>query len=260
MSDIVHLDIAGGVATITLDSPGNRNALSRALVGGLREALDEAERGTSSGAVRSIVLTHTDPVFCAGADLKERAANGPGGSEHVVEVMQRLMDVPVPTIAAVKGPVRAGGIGLMSSCDLVVVHRDITFALTEVRLGLAAAMISVPIFRRSSASKLTAAFLTGETFDAEFARDAGLVTHVTEHVDAVVERICGDILLGAPGAVAHTKAILARAFGTDTAARDAEFEAMRLLSDQLFSSDEGREGMASFAEKRPPSWQMSGTD
>ena len=253
----VHLAISAGVATITLDSPSNRNALSRALVAGLLDALRRAEAGTSSGDVRSIVLTHTEPVFCAGADLKERAQGGSGGSDKMVEVMRRLMDAPVPTIAAVKGPVRAGGIGLMASCDLVVVRRDITFALTEVRLGLAAAIISVPIFRRSSPSKLAAAFLTGETFDADSARDAGLVTHVTEHVDATVQRLCEGIAAGAPGAVATTKELLAHAFESDPAERDAALERMRVLSDTLFASDEGREGMASFAEKRRPAWQRA---
>jgi enoyl-CoA hydratase/carnithine racemase len=259
MSEPVRLDVARGVATITLDSPENRNALSRALVGGLLDALVAAHAGSLDGTVRAIVLTHTEPVFCAGADLKERSttapAGGRGGSEQMVEVMQRLMDAPVPTIAAVKGPVRAGGVGLMASCDLVVVHRDITFALTEVRLGLAAAIISVPIFRRAAPSKLSAAFLTGEPFDATFAREAGLVTHVADDVDAAVAALCAGIALGAPGAVSATKGLLAHAYETDRAARDTRFEEMRLLSDELFASDEGREGMASFVEKRRPAWQ-----
>jgi enoyl-CoA hydratase/carnithine racemase len=259
MTDPVRLEVDRGVATITLDSPENRNALSRALVAGLLDALVDAERGTADGTVRAIVLTHTPPVFCAGADLKERSTTAPGGgrggSEQMVDVMRRLMDAPVPTIAAVNGPVRAGGVGLMASCDLVVVHRDITFALTEVRLGLAAAIISVPIFRRAAPSKLAAAFLTGEPFDAAFARDAGLVTHVVDDVEATVDGLCAGIALGAPGAVTATKGLLAHAYAADTAARDRRFEEMRLLSDELFGSDEGREGMASFVEKRRPSWQ-----
>ncbi len=118
------------------------------------------------------------------------------------------MDAEVPTIAAVKGPVRAGGIGLMASCDLVVVQRDVGFALTEVRVGVAAAMIAVPILRRASGSRLTAAFLTGEPFDADEARAVGLITHVTDDVDATVATLCDGIRLGAPAAVAATKRIL----------------------------------------------------
>ena len=256
--EIVHLDVARGVATITLDSPANRNALSQRLIASLRTALDGAEAGIADRSVRAIVLTHTPPVFCAGADLKERAS-GPRGSQSMVEVFQRLMDAEVPTIAAVSGPVRAGGIGLMAACDLVVVHKDVGFALTEVRIGVAAAIISVPIFRRASPSHLAAAFLTGEQFSADAARQAGLVTHVTDDVTTVVDMLCEGILKGAPGAVAATKSLLRGAFDRSTDERDAAFARMGALSDDLFSGPEAREGMAAFADKRPPSWQAGPT-
>ncbi|MGH9270291.1 MAG: enoyl-CoA hydratase-related protein, partial [Ilumatobacteraceae bacterium] len=117
---VVGVAVADGVATITLDSPGNRNALSTRLVADLIGALDVAEAAVVDGTVRSIVLTHTPPAFCAGADLKERR-DEPPDSRPFVSVLSRLMDAEVPTIACVKGPARAGGIGLMASCDLVVV-------------------------------------------------------------------------------------------------------------------------------------------
>jgi enoyl-CoA hydratase/carnithine racemase len=261
---VVHLAIDAGVATITLDSPGNRNALSRRLVGDLLGALDGAKSGVDDGSVRSIVLTHTPPVFCAGADLKERVrelacsterASSPQGSGSIVEALATLMDIGVPTIAAVSGPVRAGGIGLMAACDLVVVRRDVVFALAEVRIGVAAAIISVPIFRRASPSRLAAAFLTGEPFSAEEARQAGLVTHVTDDVTTVVDSLCDGVAKGAPGALAATKRLLRDAYDTSPDDRDAAFERMRALSDALFSGDEAAEGMAAFAEKRPPAWQ-----
>ena len=132
---------------------------------------------------RAIVLRHEGPAFCAGADLKERAATtGPADSSPMVDVMRRLMDSPRPTIAAVEGAVRAGGIGLMASCDLVVVDRGVSFALTEVRIGVAIAIISVPILRRVPPGKIAAATLTGEPFDAEAARQMGLITHVSGRV------------------------------------------------------------------------------
>ena len=257
MNELVHLDIDGGIATITLDSPANRNALSRQLVADLHVALDGADAGIPDGTVRSIVLTHTAPAFCAGADLKERASGEQLDSSPIVRAFTRLMDAPVPTIAAVSGPVRAGGIGLMAACDLVVVHRDITFALTEVRIGVAAAIISVPIFRRAGASHLAAAFLTGEPFTAEAARQAGLVTHVTDDVTTVVDMLCDGIAKGAPGAVAATKRLLRDAFDPDPSVRQVRLEQMRDLSEQLFAGPEAREGMAAFAEKRPPSWQTA---
>jgi methylglutaconyl-CoA hydratase len=197
------------------------------------------------------VLTHVPPAFCAGADLKERRT-GPPDSAPMVRALQRLMDAEVPTIAAVEGPARAGGIGLLASCDLVVVRSDIVFALTEVRLGVAAAIISVPILRRASGSRLASAFLTGEPFDAAFACDVGLVTHVTDDVPSTVAALCDGIKMGAPRAVAETKRMLRL---VPTLDRAEAFERMRGLSDELFTGPDAAEGMAAFAEKRPPSWQ-----
>jgi enoyl-CoA hydratase/carnithine racemase len=250
-NELVHVAVEGGIATVTLASPENRNALSQRLVADLDAALDRAEAGAGEGSVRAIVLTHVPPAFCAGADLKERRG-GPPDSAPFVRVLQRLMDAEVPTIAAVSGPARAGGIGLMAACDLVVVRRDVTFALTEVRIGVAAAIISVPILRRAQGSRLASAFLTGEPFDASFARDVGLITHVTDDVDATVAGLCDGIRMGAPRAVAESKRMLRV---VPTLERDEAFTRMRALSDELFASADGMEGMAAFAEKRRPSWQ-----
>jgi enoyl-CoA hydratase/carnithine racemase len=250
-AELVHVDVADAVATITLDSPANRNALSSRLVADLHTALDTAEAGIAGGPVRAIVLTHVAPAFCAGADLKERRT-GPPDSTPFVGVLRRLMDAEVPTIAAVAGPARAGGIGLMASCDLVVVPPDLTFALTEVRIGVAAAIISVPILRRANASRLAAAFPTCERFDAAFARDVGLVTHVADDVDATVAALGDGIRMGAPRAVAETKRMLRV---VPTLELDEAFERMRALSDELFAAPDAAEGMAAFAEKRPPAWQ-----
>jgi enoyl-CoA hydratase len=245
--------VDGGVATITLDSPDNRNALSTALVAGLLHALDRAEQPD----VRVIVLGHTPPAFCAGADLKERR-DGPADSSPMTRVMERLISARQPTIAAVEGPVRAGGVGLMASCDLVVVQPDVTFAFTEVRIGVAPAIISVPILRRSPWSKLAAPFLTGEVFDAIAAREMGLVTHVAADVPAAVAQLVAGILAGAPGAVAATKLLLHRA-GTSTLVN--ELNDMRALSERLFGSAEAAEGMRAFAERRAPEWSRpAGTE
>jgi methylglutaconyl-CoA hydratase len=246
---VVQCVVERGVATITLDSPQNRNALSQRLVADLNTALDRSEQPD----VRVIVLTHTAPAFCAGADLKERlAAAGAPDSSGVVRAIRRLEDASQPTIAAVKGPVRAGGLGLMAACDLVVVESGVDFALTEVRIGVAAAIISVPILRRVPWSRLAAAFLTGEKFDAITARDVGLITHVVDDVDTKVAELVEGILLGAPGAVAATKQILR---SVPTMDRDDAYAAMERLSGELFDGPEGREGMSAFGEKRRPAWQ-----
>jgi enoyl-CoA hydratase/carnithine racemase len=236
---LVRCRIDQQVATITLDSPSTRNALSGALLAELHDALDRAE-----SAARVIVLTHTESTFCAGADLKERS-RGPVDSTPMVLAMRRLSEGPLPTIAAVSGAVRAGGIGLMASCDLCVVRPDVTFAFSEVRLGVAPAIISVPILRRCSWSHLAAPFLTGEIFDALRAERIGLVTHVTMDVAGTVEGLCEGIIAGAPGAVTATKRLLRSA---------SDWTAMQTLSDELFNSDEGREGLRAFTERRPPNW------
>ncbi|MFV0307546.1 MAG: enoyl-CoA hydratase-related protein [Desertimonas sp.] len=254
-NELVHLAIADAVATITLDSPGNRNALSSRLVGQLAQALDGAEAGAADGTVRSIVLAHTPPAFCAGADLKERRS-GPPDSRPMVECFRRLMDAPVPTIAAVEGPARAGGLGLVAACDLSVVQRDVTFALTEVRIGVAIAIISVPILRRVDASRLAGPALTGETFTASDAREIGLITHVTDDVTGTVAALTASIALGAPAAITATKQILREVPGLG---RDEAFERMRVLSESLFAGPDAAEGMAAFAEKRPPAWQVTDT-
>ncbi|MDQ3176560.1 MAG: enoyl-CoA hydratase-related protein [Actinomycetota bacterium] len=255
-SPAVDVTTSNCVMTVTLSSPSNRNALSRRLVVGLDNAFEQAATTIAGDpdSLRAVVLTHVAPVFCAGADLKERAG-GSRDSGSFVDVLTRIMDLPVPVIAAVKGPVRAGGIGLMASCDLVVVRGDVQFALTEVRLGLAPAVIAVPILRRVPGKQLATAFLTGNAFDADEALRVGLVSHVAsddDAVDATVASLCGDVMLGSPRAVAATKAILRDVPGTD---RDTAFGTMSALSNELFSSDDGREGMASFAERRPPRWQ-----
>ena len=243
---LVHHDHVGGVSTITLDSQHNRNALSAQLLAELDAAIDAAEAADS----RVLVLRHEGPAFCAGADLKERRS-GPPDSGPMVRVLERLMDTSRPTIAAVNGAVRAGGIGLMASCDLIVVHHSIDFALTEVRIGVAAAIISVPILRRVQPGRIAAAVLTGERFDATAALNMGLVTHVTDDVTTTVDHLIDGILAGAPTAVAESKAMLRRVPGLD---RTAAFAEMRTLSERLFSGDDAAEGMAAFVEKRLPSW------
>lgn len=252
MDRVVNVELRDRVATITLDSQANRNALSRALLEQLHSALDRADEA----AARVIVLTHRGPAFCAGADLKERSAGVPD-STPFVRVLDRLTDGDAITIAGVDGAVRAGGIGLMAACDLVVVNAATTFALTEVRIGVAPAIISVPILARVAPGRIAAAMLTGEPFTASEARDMGLVTHVTDDVGRTVSDVSAAITRGGPAAVVATKRLLRTVPGLD---RDTAFERMRALSDELFQGPDGTEGMRAFAEKRTPSWASVGED
>jgi methylglutaconyl-CoA hydratase len=240
VGQLVDVAVVDGVATITLDSPANRNALSQQLLIDLHDALDAAEAGNA----RVVVLTHTPPAFCAGADLKERAT-GLVDSTSFVTAIERLGTMAAPVIAAVDGAVRAGGIGLMAACDLAVVNPTITFAFSEVRLGVAPAIITGPIMQRCGWSKVAGPYLTGEVFDAASALDMGLITHIADDVNAMVAGLARNILLGGPNAVAATKELLRRPHSMPV---------LQALSESLFTSEEGREGMAAFAEKRPPRW------
>jgi methylglutaconyl-CoA hydratase len=240
VGQLVASAVEDGIATITLDSLANRNALSEQLLADLHGALDHAQ----AAAARVVILTHTPPVFCAGADLKERSS-GRVDSTEFVRVLDRIATCAAPVIAAVDGPVRAGGVGLMAACDLVVVNPSITFAFTEVRIGVAPAIISGPVLARCSWSQLAAAYLTGQPFDAPTALQMGLVTHVAADVGATVRELAEQILLGAPNAVAITKQLLRRPH---------TMTELQQISEASFLSDEGREGMAAFAEKRAPRW------
>lgn len=251
-SRVVHCELVDGVATIVLDSQHNRNALSRQLLADLHRALDVAEQ---AGA-RAIVLTHRGPAFCAGADLKERSSNSSASADSTpfVRALERLTDTACPTIAVVNGAVRAGGIGLMASCDLAVVHESTTFALTEVRIGVAPAIIAVPILRRVHPSQIASAMLTGEVFDAATACRIGLVTHVSSDVMATANQLCDGIRQGAPTAVAATKRVLNT---VATMERSDAYAAMAQLSNELFNGPDAAEGMAAFADKRSPSWAQA---
>src|ERR1700730_14115222 len=142
----VHLVVAAGVATVTLDSPHNRNALSRQLVAELSDRLGSAGE---SPDVRAVVLTHTGTTFCAGADLSE-ASTGPmtGIAGGLLALFRLIVELPRPVIASIDGNVRAGGVGLLGACDIVVAGPRSTFAITEARLRLAGAGISGTVLLR----------------------------------------------------------------------------------------------------------------
>jgi methylglutaconyl-CoA hydratase len=248
-ADPVSLDVAGGVGTITLDSPANRNALSAAVRAGLRVALDTA---TANTAIRVIVLTHRGPVFCSGMDLKEEAVAGPGrqGVRELPAILRRISRCPKPVVARVGGPARAGGIGLLAAADIVVAATSATFAFTEVRIGLVPAVITVPVLHRVAPWAARELLLTGEVFTAARALQIGLVNAVDDDVDGCVDRYVRSLLAGEPTALAATKALLQD--GLDDS--DERYGRLLALSAAQFSSAEGAEGGRSFTEKRRPSW------
>jgi methylglutaconyl-CoA hydratase len=253
MVQLVRSQTVRGVNTITLDSPTNRNALSSALIDELLAALRAAE---DDPAVRVVVLSHTGPVFCSGADLKETAAAFAGGDGRppvgrLGEVLTAIWESGKPVVARVGGPARAGGLGLIAAADIAVCAADATFAFSEVRIGVIPAVISATVLRRLSPRAAAELYLTGETFDGVRAAATGLVTAAVPapELDETVARYVDALVRGAPGALAGTKRLLAR--GHDIRADLAE---LTELSVGYFGSAEGREGVLAFREKRAPSW------
>ena len=245
MTELVHLDVAEDLATITLDSPHNRNALSRRLVAELFERLDSAER---DDAAKVVLLRSADRVFCSGADLSEATGEGmEEGARRIVELQRRIVGSAKPVVVRLDGPVRAGGIGIVAAADIAVAAPGATFALTEVRLGLAAAVISLTVFHRMGSRAGSRAILTGETFDAARAVEWGLLTEVAEDVDGAVERVLTDLRQGHPQGLRESK----RVVNTELLAKlEQRGDAMAELSARLFGSDEAREAMLAFLSKK----------
>ncbi|WP_433209919.1 enoyl-CoA hydratase-related protein [Dactylosporangium sp. CS-047395] len=254
---LVRSETARGVATLTLDSPPNRNALSTALIEELLAALAAAD---ADDAVRAIVLTHTGPVFSSGADLKETAAAIGSGKPPITrlgDVLAAIWEGRKPVVARVAGPARAGGLGLIAAADIAVCSTDATFAFTEVRIGVVPAVISTTVLPRLSSRDAAELYLTGATFDGPRAERIGLVTAAVpaEQLDEAVAGYVAALVRGAPGALAGTKELL-RSRRADTFGD--EIRAMTALSVSYFGSPEGREGMLAFREKRDPNWVPDG--
>ena len=247
VTELVHLDVERGIATITLDSPRNRNALSAQLTA---ELADHLASVAADDGVRAVVLTGTGTVFCAGADLTEAGTTPP---VSFADVVTTLWELPIPLVGRCNGHARAGGIGLLATCDIVLAPASATFAFTEVRIGVSPAMIAVPLLRTLTLRGARRYLLSGETFDAAVAADIGLVTEAVpdDGLDAATAALLDAFRQGEPHALRVTKELI----GTlpSLSFRDGLAHAAPISAD-LFRSDAAAEGMASFREKRPPRW------
>lgn len=249
-AETVRLEVSGGVGTVVLDSQHNRNALSRRLRRDLRDRLSEA---VADDSVRVIVLTHAGPAFCAGADLREIGLPSDESEVELGEIVEQLWTSPKPVVARIVGAVRAGGVGLASACDIVMASDQITFAFTEVRIGVVPAVISVPVLRRMRRHRAVELFLTGETIDASTAVADGLINRAVpaDQLDAETDKVVRMLLRGGPGALAGTKKLVSDSRPDDGRGRMDELTRWSLT---FFASDEGTEGRTALMEKRPPAW------
>ena len=240
-----------GIRIVTLDSPANRNALSSRLLDELARALHDATRDPE---VRAIVLTATGTVFSSGADFSEAGTSAPN---LMPDVLTSVAESPVPVIARVNGHARAGGLGLIAACDMAAAPESATFAFTEVRVGVAPAMILVPALRVMDRRFLSQVTLTGERFGARQAAAAGLLSAVTEDeaaLDAWVDECTTSIRQSAPGAVRATKELVRKLPSRGWSDGLAE---AAVVSAELFAGAEAAEGINAFLQKRRPSWDTT---
>ncbi|CAM3770315.1 enoyl-CoA hydratase family protein [Tsukamurella ocularis] len=250
---LVRYETRGGAAYLTIDSPHNRNAISQRLLADLSAGL---ERAAADDAARAVVLTHTGTTFCAGADLKEAAANGAGSDPKsrtlaMIGAMRGIIECPKPVIAQVDGHVRAGGFGLIGSCDFVFAGPGASFAVTETRIGVAPAMVSLVLLPHLPSRVASTLLLTGRKFDGAEAAGYGLITAAVADPAAAVAEQLAELQLCSPQGLRETKQILwhdvLRSF-------DERADALGEQSARLFGSAESVEGITAFLQKRAPSW------
>ena len=248
---VVETERSGGVLTVTLADEANRNALSARLVGELVDALDDAD---ADPAVRVVVVTNRGRVFCTGADLSERASDDARAAAPSPQALfGRFARSPKPYVGRIAGHCVAGGMGLAAAMDISIATEDAKFGFTEVRVGVAPAVISVVCLPKLRPADARAAFLRGSRFSAADAARMGLVNAAVpaDRLDDEVDAVVTDLLAGGPGAIAAAKRLLAEVPGTPV---DEAFRWTGELSAQLFATDEAREGMRAFLEKRPAAW------
>lgn len=247
MPELVHLDVSDDVATITLDSERNRNALSKQLVSELAAHLATAD---SDPAGRAVLIRSAGTVFCSGADLSEAADGGMvEGAKALIALQRQIAEATKPVVVEIGGAVRAGGLAIVGAADLVIAAESVTFALTEVRLALAPAVISVSLLPRFTARAAADLFLTARTFDAAEAVRVGLATRAVPDAElqAEIARSLADLVKGYPQGLRETKKLL----NHDLLARiDALGDELAALSGELFGSDEARGAMTAFLNRK----------
>jgi methylglutaconyl-CoA hydratase len=254
---IIDID-ARGVATITLDRPQIHNAFDDVLIAQLIAALQQA---AAHPGLRMLVLAANGKSFSAGADLgwMQRMADASRAdnlldAHNLSKLMETLDSFPVPTIAKVQGAAMGGGVGLIACCDIVLAAETASFAFSEVKLGLAPAVISPYVIAKIGASQARRYFVSAERFTAPQAMAIGLVHEVVEaaRLDATVSAMLTTLLANGPQAMRAAKALVSAAAASQDA--DALRASTAGVIADLRASEEGREGLRAFLEKSQPAW------
>lgn len=246
----VEVEISDGVLTATLADVEGRNTLSNGLLAALSDAI---ERANADREVRVVVITNAGPVFSAGANLSERSSPADEGIGGYVPLLRAMRASSVLIVGRIDGHAVAGGLGLVASMDVAIARDDTKFGFTEVRVGVAPAIISVVCLPRMRPADAREVMLRGERFLAPRAAELGLISRAVpaSQLDDEVDAVVADLKLGGPAALAATRRLLAEVPSMPV---DEALDWAEALSNELFESDEGQEGMAAYLEKRPPDW------
>jgi methylglutaconyl-CoA hydratase len=255
--ETLKIEIEGAIATLVLNRPEKRNALSHRMIAEILEALDEVERAPG----RVLILTGASNAFCAGMDLQalkdfrsQTDAEVVADARRIATLFRRLYSFPKPTIAAVNGPAVAGGCGLATVCDFTLAVPEAKFGYTEVRVGFIPAIVSSYVVRQVGEKRARDLLLSGRIFGAAEARDMGIVNELLEH-DKLLPRareLAHSIAEMSPVALAHTKRLLLK-FSEEDLVRETEMAVE--ASARVRKTADFQEGLAAFLEKRKPQWR-----
>jgi len=259
--DLIKFDATrAGVAIVTLNRPDVHNAFNAELIA---ELTDVFTMIADQSSIRMMILRGEGPSFSAGADLAwmKRAAThtreeNEADAERLAEMLQRLYEMPQMTLALVHGIAMGGGAGLVAACDVAIAMAGASFRFSEVRLGLTPATISPFVIDAIGPRRARALFVTAESFDAAYAERIGLVQYVAQTSDEMAEleeNIAKLVFAAAPGAIADSKKLVRDVAGRPIDRELAHKTAQRIAARR--ASAEGKEGIAAFLEKRPPSWK-----
>ena len=255
----IVIETDGPVGILTLNRGDRHNAFDETLIEEITRGLDQLE---ADPAVRVVVLSSVGKSFCAGADLnwmKRAAGYSPeenlADAHNLAEMLRTLNELKKPTVARVQGPAYGGGVGLVAACDVAIATFDAQFALTEVKLGILPAIISPYVIGKIGERYARRYFLTAERFAASEAYRIGLVHEIVPDdagLDEAVGEIIDALLKNGPNAMAAAKGLIAAVAGRPIDAALIDDTAQRITRQR--ASDEGREGITAFLEKRKPGW------
>ena len=259
ISQVVDLERRGSVACVWLNRPEARNAMNDEM---MKELPRLFKKLAKDAAVRVVVLGGRGSAFCSGADLgrmdkagRTTAARNKAQAMRSAKFFNELYLFPKPTIARIHGPAFAGGMGLVCACDVVIASEEAVFCLPETRIGIVPAMISPYVARAMGANAARRYMLSGERFSAREAHRLGMVHELVAaaELDATVDRVAQAFVACAPGALAEAKKLLRNVIGAPITPQLISYTAGVLARRR--ASDEAREGIAAFREKRRAAWQ-----